>query len=247
MSEVIKPKISLLLLTFDRYQMTKYTLTNLLAKAGYSDFELLILDNGSADSRTTCLTAEKDFPAVQSGSLITEQTNIGIAAGYNKLLKKAKGDYIVFLTNDILLGDNWLVDLLHYNNEVDKAGLTTIFLEGEKGYFTKQLTDKDDFIYVWKPTNNITSGVSMISRLALEAVGGFDETLGIYGKERDQYAHRLSMLGYNNFYIPGQCSTHLGRDLNEDSDYRHKKDKALQLSSNRYKESIKSKDYHIAL
>ena len=47
----MKPKVSLLLLTQDRYQMTKYCLENLLSKIGDIDYELLIFDNGSNDKR----------------------------------------------------------------------------------------------------------------------------------------------------------------------------------------------------
>ncbi len=111
-------KASLLLLTHNRYQMTKYCVTDLINKSGTDDFELLILDNGSTDKRVISLTEEESFPTVPSGSMENSDVNLGIAAGYNRLIKKAKGDNIVFLTNDILLDNNWLVDLLHWNEQV---------------------------------------------------------------------------------------------------------------------------------
>jgi len=186
-------KISLLLLTHDRYLMTKYILERLLSKPGVTDFELLILDNGSADKRTADLSNDPNFPLVPSGSVELLETNIGIAAGFNKLLRKAKGEYVVFLSNDILLGDNWLMDLLHFNQEVDKSGITSIHCEGEKGKYTAFLNKDDGFTHVWKPS--MVSGVSMINRPALYAVGGFDSQLGLYGREREQYATRLNLLG----------------------------------------------------
>ncbi len=236
------PAVSILLLTHDRYFMTKYCLLAALSKAGYSDFELLILDNGSNDQRTAKMCSDTDFPAVQSGIIECLDTNIGIAAGFNQLLRKAKGDYIVFLTNDILLGENWLADMIHYSNEIEHSGLVTIHCEGDKGAFGPLLNTISEFTSVWSPANNITSGVSLISRIALEAVGAFDETLGIYGREREQYAHRLKMLGFKNFYVPGQYSVHLGREIS-DSDYKKMKEKVKQFAGPRYTASLKETQY----
>lgn len=237
-TEKLIPKVSILLLTLDRYQLTKYCLLNALAKAGYTDFELLMLDNGSKDKRTIELTSEKCFPEVQSGSSEFRSSNIGIAAGYNELLRKAKGEYICFLPNDILLWENWLVDLVHFNTEIEKSGLTSIHCEGEKGFFTPLLNIHDKFTHIWKPIRNITSGVSLINRHVLNTIGGFDESLGIYGREREQYAERLHLFGFNNYYIPNQYSVHLGREVNDLSEYKLNKDHALQLSFGRYSESI---------
>jgi len=247
MEEITKPKVSLLLLTLDRYQMTKYCLNNLLAKTGFPDFELLVMDNGSTDKRTVNLTSEESFPLVKKGSLIQNETNIGIAAGFNQLLRKAQGEYICFLSNDIFVYENWLSELIHYNNEIDKAGMTTIFCDGDKGTFSPLLNSRDEFTHVWKPTKNITRGISLINRMALEDVGAFDEKLGIYGREREQYALRLANLNYNNFYIPNNFSVHLGREVNDNSQYRAMKDKALQQSIGYYTESLKNKTNKIAL
>lgn len=247
MEEITKPKVSLLLLTLDRYHMTKYCLNNLLAKTGFPDFELLVMDNGSTDKRTVNLTSQESFPLVKKGSLIQNETNIGIAAGFNQLLRKAKGEYICFLSNDIFVYENWLSELIHYNNEIDKAGMTTIFCEGDKGSFSPLLNSRDEFTHVWKPTKNITRGISLINRMALEDVGAFDEKLGIYGREREQYALRLANLNYNNFYIPDNFSVHLGRELNDNSQYRAMKDKALQQSAAYYTESLKNKVNKIEL
>lgn len=226
------PRVSLLLLTHDRYQMTKYVLTTLLKNTGYSDFELLILDNGSQDKRVHTLIEEESFPLVQSGSMELSAVNLGIASGFNKLLRKAQGEYVVFLSNDILLGENWLADLIHYNDEVEKSGVTSIHCEGAKGQFTQLSNIHDTFTYIWKTQDNLTSGVSLINRQVASLIGLMDETLGIYGREREQYGIRVSALGYNNYYIPDQYSVHLGRGLNEG------KEKHLQLSSNRFKESL---------
>ncbi len=234
-------KVSLLLLTHDRYQMTKYCLEALLSKIPSNiTYELLILDNGSKDERTKEIKRLDDKTFRLIGG-----KNIGIAAGFNKLLDIAKGEYIVFLSNDILvLNDNWLSDLIYYNETIEKSGLTTIYCEGDKGMYMPLLKKNseveggpamgEDFVNAWKNQSGITSGISLINRNTYEKIGHFDSSLGIYGRERQQYARRLSLLGFYNYYIPGQHSIHLGREVNDTSDYAKEKEKNLQIGNARY-------------
>jgi GT2 family glycosyltransferase len=164
--------------------------------------------------------------------------NHGIAKGYNKLIKKAKGENIVLLTNDILLDENWLVELIHWNSMVDKAGTTSIHCEGVKGSYSPLLNKSDSFTRVWLPPSGFTFGATLINRDALDAVGLFDERLGLYGREREQYCTRLKELGFNNFYIPEQYSIHLGRQANDDSFYETIKEDSMQLASSKYNQYL---------
>ncbi len=237
-------KVSILLLTLNRYQLTKYCLEKALAGIGKDiDYELLILDNGSEDSPKFAKELGKD-------QFIFLPENLGVAYGFNKLLSIASGEYICFLSNDILLlNDNWLADLISYNNEIDKSGLTSIHCEGDKGFYGPLLNNSDTFTNVWKCKNNLTAGVSLINRTTLEQVGLFDERLGIYGREREQFAQRLNLCGFNNFYIPGQYSTHMGREINDTSDYSRMKGDALQKANATYnsllQEMKKNNNYHL--
>jgi GT2 family glycosyltransferase len=252
------PRVSILLLTLDRYQLTRYCLESLLKKAGDVDFELLISDQGSQDKKVwlylTSIVHSNKFRCTLTQAPQQQPTNVdtGIAAGYNRLLHQAKGEYIVFVPNDhMVLSQNWLLDAISFNDNIDKAGLTSIHAEGEKGFYSPLLNHDDTFTNVWLPKSNITSGISLINRAALEAVGAFDETLGVYGKEREQYAHRLHMLGYKNFYVPDQYAVHLGREINDVSDYKKEKDKNAQIAASRYPASLaemkKSNNYKIPL
>lgn len=275
-NEYQEPKVSLLLLLHDRYVMTVYCLENLLSKIGDNDYELLILDNGSKDDRAykfACrIKAEEQERMLKNADKLSPEAkelllasidqytkikvfrneeNKGIAAGYNKLIKEAKGEYICFVPNDILVSDNWLKDLMFYNSQIDKSGFTSIHCEGDKGSFGPLLNHEDTFTGVWKCKNNITSGITLINREALGFVGSFDESLGLYGREREQMAIRLGLAGYHNYYVPGQYSIHIGRETNDVSEYRKMKDIEIKKSAPRFEESLremkKEKNYYIPL
>ncbi len=275
-NEYQEPKVSLLMLLHDRYVMTQYCLENLISKINDNDYELLILDNGSKDLRAyefACkIKAAEQAKIMESADKLSPEArellaqsidqytkikvfrneeNKGIAAGYNKLIKEAKGDFICFVPNDVLVGDNWLKDLMFYNSQIDKSGFTSIHCEGDKGSFGPLLNHDDTFTEVWKCKNNITSGVSLINREALAFVGSFDESLGIYGREREQMAIRLGLAGCHNYYVPGQYSIHIGREINDTSDYKKMKDVEIKRSVPQYNESLnemkKTKNYYIPL
>jgi len=224
----------------DRFHITNYCFNKAIEKAGTKDFELLVLDNNSSDYRTsTAKYINSDLiPSDKIFTVFDNQKNNGIAGGYNQLIKKAKGEHICFLPNDIVLSENWLVDLIRYNTDVYKSGLTSIHCEGDRGVYMPLLNERDEFTSVWKNKEGITSGVSLINMNALGAIGKFDETLGVYGREREQFARRLSLLGYYNYYIPNQSSIHLGKEVNEINDYTKMKEKALQIGNARYNTAL---------
>ncbi len=84
-----KPKVSLLLLNLGRKQMMNYVLENLLSKIGDIDYEILTLDQGGE-----MLTLQEPYHKKHSPFTIIDG-NIGIAAGFNKLLREAQGDLVI--------------------------------------------------------------------------------------------------------------------------------------------------------
>jgi GT2 family glycosyltransferase len=245
--------VSVCLLTIDRYWITRYTIENLLKNSGGVELELLVLDNGSTDKRIIPyiqqLIETKKYSNLITVGIIEEEVNIGVAKGFNKLFKEAKGNYICTVGNDILVDVNWVLDLVYYNSMVQKSGLTSIYCLLDKGKYRPLLTNDDGFLNVWQNDNNLVYGVTLFNKELLNVAGYFDERLGFYGCEDSQYAWRLSMLGYHNYYIPGQSSIHIGNDIGDESEYRKNKNNNLKISELKLAESIndmkKTKKYFI--
>ena len=241
-----KKKVSICMLTMERYVMTKYVFETLISFVGEDiDVELLVLDNASKDTRI--VDYFKDIADVH----IVESENIGVAKGFNKLFRKCTGDYICLIGNDIVVHKNWLNDLIYYADLIDNSGICAIFCEGIRGYFTPLMSVNDTLVNIWKRNDNTIDGLQLFRKEILEKIGGYDETFGKYGYEDNQFALRCAYSGYHNFYIPNQFSTHIGRDINETSNYRKEKDLALQISQLRFVETLremkKSKNYFISL
>ena len=91
------PKISVLIPTYNYARFLPEAVESVLAQ-DFSDFELLIADDGSTDN-----TAEVVAPYCQRDrriSFTVNRTNLGMVGNWNACLKKARGDYVKYLFGD---------------------------------------------------------------------------------------------------------------------------------------------------
>lgn len=133
----------------------------------YEDFELILINDGSTDrSADIC----RKFEIIDDRIIVLEQANQGPGAARNNGIKKAQGDFIVFVDADDYIENSCLEDLQRYlqKNDVDilfkgfkfenqRTGeiLNEISLqEGmyykpEFRHIIKVLIDNDLFGYTW--------------------------------------------------------------------------------------------------
>src|SRR5688572_27561441 len=95
-------KVSILLLTIDRYHLTREYVGQALKEAGYP-FELCISDNGSKDPEIFKWCEEQN-PKVY----FKNGYNYGTAQSLNRMIEANPADLYCFLGNDIQLPRNWL-------------------------------------------------------------------------------------------------------------------------------------------
>lgn len=93
----IKPKISILMTTYNRKDFLRFSIESILSQT-YTDFELIIVNNGSTDDTDkVCREYEKKDQRVK---LINIKENRGASIGRNKALDEAVGEYITFVDDD---------------------------------------------------------------------------------------------------------------------------------------------------
>ena len=101
------------------------------------------------------------------------------------------------------------------------------------------------------PSSGLVYGIALWNKSLMNEIGGFDESLNGYGYEDSQFCFRAFKYGYLNYYIPNQYSTHLGEDMNQDSEYRKKKDdnlkKNLPIFQASIQKMIQTNNYKIKL
>jgi glycosyltransferase involved in cell wall biosynthesis len=96
---MIKPFISICILTWNRPKFLEICITNLLGKLFYHEnCEILIMDNGSTDQTEEIL---KKYSQNSRIRIIRNNRNTGINA-YKKLFSAAKGTYVIEIDDDVL-------------------------------------------------------------------------------------------------------------------------------------------------
>ena len=97
-----KPEVSIIMLGWNQYEeYTKPAIVDILTKTQDVDFELIVVDNGSTDK-----TGEKLITYSQKDSRlipIVLPTNLGFSGGNNEGYKVARGEFVMFINNDILV------------------------------------------------------------------------------------------------------------------------------------------------
>jgi GT2 family glycosyltransferase len=101
------PKVSIITLFHNRWDLTwLYVRQWRAAGPDARDVELVFGDCGSADGSEAIAAEAADVAQV---SLFKE--NLGFSKGNNALARKARGDLLVFLNNDVHLPQGWLEEL----------------------------------------------------------------------------------------------------------------------------------------
>lgn len=150
----MKPKISVILPVYNTGNILKKTVNSIL-KQEFSDFELLIIDDGSCEeTKKICDAYSLCDPRVK----VFHKCNGGICDARNYGLKRAQGEYLTFCDHDDIYDKNIL--LIEYETIVnEKADMVVV---GKRTVSKKkQYVKASSFVYNKKDIkNNICSIIS---------------------------------------------------------------------------------------
>jgi GT2 family glycosyltransferase len=96
------PKVSVIIVNWNGRHHLSECLES-LARQSYRDFEVVLVDNGSADGSIDFVQVE--YPWVKTLALAE---NTGFARGNNIGFEKSSGEYVVTLNNDTWVATDWL-------------------------------------------------------------------------------------------------------------------------------------------
>ncbi len=94
-----KPKVTVIIPTYNRAGLLPRALYSVLTQT-VSDFEILIIDDGSTDDTHSVIAKKFDEPRIRYVPL---SVNGGVAAARNHGIELAQGEYLAFLDSD----DEW--------------------------------------------------------------------------------------------------------------------------------------------
>lgn len=97
------PEISIVIPVFNAEEYLAECIESILSQ-NYSDFELLLVNDGSTDSsKAIC----EDFVKKDKRVILINQENTGVSSARNNGILQAKGKYLMFCDSDDCVSPNW--------------------------------------------------------------------------------------------------------------------------------------------
>jgi len=223
----LTPKVAIVILNWNGQAYLQRFLPSVLATS-YSNYEVIIADNGSTDNSVTWLN--ENHPGVR---VILMLQNGGFAKGYNDALKQVTADYYVLLNSDVAVQPGWIepVIALMESDKLIGACQPKILMERRRdmfeyagaaggwidflGYpfargriFDDCEEDKGQYddvsVIFW------ASGAAMFVRAEVyHACGGLDEYFFAHMEEID-LCWRMQLAGYKIMVCPAAVVYHVG-------------------------------------
>lgn len=123
----IKMKLSIIIVNYNTYTLTKQTIDSVLEKKLKFEYEIMLVDNASQDDSMARL--QEDYKELISQGLLNitlNDANLGFAKANNIGMRKSKGEYILLLNSDTYVVEDCLQQCMqyieHYNTEAAIQG-----------------------------------------------------------------------------------------------------------------------------
>jgi hypothetical protein len=187
-----------------------------LASQTYSDFEVIVVDNGSRDGSPEYV--KENYPWVR---LAKNEENLGFAGGTNAGIRAAKGEFILTLNNDSRADSRFIEELIKpmADPEVGVCAAKMLFPDGrinsagicisrsgaawDRGMFEP---DRGQYEFV-EEVFGACAGAALYRREMMDEIGLFDEDFFLYLEDVD-LAFRARLAGWKCIYVPGARVIH---------------------------------------
>lgn len=167
--------LSVVVLAWDQLHHTVRCVDSIRANTDVP-YELVIVDNGSAaDGRS--------FAERAADTAVCLDENVGFAAGMNRGLAAARGEWVCFLNNDTAVPAGWAGRLRDTVADNSRCGFVVPAVTAAANSRTVR-SAPGDAVSLLDPFELPPSGVVVFGATALmRELGGWDENLGLAGGE----------------------------------------------------------------
>lgn len=216
-------QLSIIIVNYNVKYFLEHCLLSVIKACNTIDAEILVVDNNSTDDSKNYFANK--YPTVQFYWL-TE--NLGFGKANNYALQHAKGEHILFLNPDTIVGENCFAECLQFFEKNKDCGALGVRMLDGTGNFLKESKRGFPFLSVafYKaiglanifPNNfgqyyatNVkekTSGkvdvlagaFMMLLKKTVATTKGFDESFFMYGEDID-LSYRIKKAGFVNYYL----------------------------------------------
>ncbi len=221
-----KYKLSVVIVNYNVKYFLEQCLRSVEAAVVGLEVEIFVVDNNSTDGSLEYLKPR--FPGV---TFIANKDNPGFARANNQAIQQARGEYVLLLNPDTVVGEESIRTLCFSMDEHPECGAIGVKMINGNGVFLPE--SKRSFPTPWvsfcklfglsklfpksrtfsryslpflspdkQHTVDVLAGAFMLLRHeALEKTGLLDEAFFMYGEDID-LSYRIKQGGYRNYYMP---------------------------------------------
>lgn len=230
---LLMPTVSIIVNVRERYEITEDSLESLYETADM-DFELIYVDVRSPQKHAEILRRQarkRGFKLVRVDQYVSPNAARNIGA------KRATGDYLVFVDNDVIFQPEWLSSLVECAEETGAWAVGPLYMHqdgyhenpavhmaagdmefsGEWGrrdftqtqrYFNKPLSSVPEEELTRQQSDLIEFHCALIRRVAFEKVGFLDENL-LTTREHLDFCLRIKGAGGDIYFEPSSVINYL--------------------------------------
>jgi len=217
-----EPKVSIIIPTKNNQALLGECIHSLEYNTDYKNLEIIIIDNNS-DKKT------KSYLSSLPYHVISYEEKFNFSIMNNLALKKASGDYVLFLNDDTeSIESNWLSEmvsvcqqndvgavgakLLFHNNAIQHAGMAHL----KNGFFFHPLqripsksNEQFNVLNLIRECSSVTGACLLVKRKILDDIREYDEIFDVYYGDSD-LCFKIRKLGYSVIFTPYAILRHDG-------------------------------------
>lgn len=216
-----EPLVSIIIANKDHSDDLKKCLASISEKTTYPNYEIIIVENNSVESRTFAFYEEAK--EIYGAKVVTWESNgkFNYSAINNFGMRKAQGEYYIFLNNDIeILTPSWIEEMLMFvqREDVGAAGMMLYYpddtiqhagvilgIGGIAGHSHKYFNRRDygymSRLLIAQDLSAVTAACMMVKASVMREVNGFDETLAVAFNDVD-LCMKIRKAGYLIVFTP---------------------------------------------
>ncbi len=194
--------------------------------------ETVVVDHGSTDGSVE-LVRER-FPDAR----LVEQENLGLAAGWNRGLREASGDWLLILNADAWMLDGAVERLVEFGRDRPRAaligprllnpdgslqrsvrGFPTLWRLATEYLFLRKLAPRSDLLNGFyaggfdhdepREAEFVMGSCMLVRRAAIDEVGELDEMFFLFSEETD-WCYRFRQAGWQVWFCSAAECVHVG-------------------------------------
>lgn len=219
-------KLSVVIVNYNVRLYVEQCIRSVLRAVEGMEAEVWVVDNASTDGSVEYL--QEVFPQI---NIIANKENHGFSYANNQAIRQSKGEYVLLLNPDTIVGEDVLkgcTDFLDSHPKVGATGVRMLYADGRfavesrRGVptpftsfckmaglcnlFPRNKTFGRYYMQYLNPDEAnpievISGAFNMMRRKALDEIGLLDETFFMYGEDID-LSYRLILGGWQNYYLP---------------------------------------------